>query len=226
MAQRSQLPEEVARYVHETFTKETQVQQRLRAETAALPGAQMLSGPDQAAFLALLVRFIGARRVLEIGTFTGYSALAFASALPEGGQVITCDVNEESTAIARRYWAEAGLTSRVDLRLGPALTTLDALLKSDGAGSFDLAYIDADKESVDAYYEACLRLVRSGGVITIDNVLWSGAVADPKALDPSTMALKNLNAKIRDDARVEPCLVSMGDGVMVCRKREQAQRQP
>jgi caffeoyl-CoA O-methyltransferase len=217
MTRRTVIPPSVDQYVNGFFARETPVQVRLRAETAALPLGRMQIGADQGALLALLVKLIGARRALEVGTFTGYSALAVASALPPDGKLITCDVSEEWTAIARRYWQEAGLASRIDLRLGPATETLAGLLRA--GESFDFAFIDADKESYDAYYEACLRLVRTGGLIAIDNVLWSGSVADPSAVDAETEAIRALNRKVRDDGRVEACLVTVGDGVMLTRKR-------
>jgi predicted O-methyltransferase YrrM len=219
MATRSLIPEAVERYVNEVLIRETPLQQRLRAETAALPRARMQIGPDQGRLLALLLRLTGARRAVEVGTFTGYSAMAMAAALPADGRLVTCDVSEEWTAIARRYWQEAGLAGRIELRLGPAVDTLADLLRRDGADSFDFAFIDADKESYDAYYENCLRLVRSGGLIVIDNVLWSGAVADPSVSDAETEAIRALNRKVRDDPRVEACLMTVGDGVMLARKR-------
>ena len=214
---RSLLPEAVERYVTRVIAKETPVQARLRVETAALSQARMQIGPDQGALLALLARLIGARRALEIGTFTGMSALAVAAALPADGRLITCDVSEEWTSIARRYWAEAGLAGRIELRLGDARATLAALLHVLGEASFDFAFIDADKPSYDAYYEACLRLVRPGGLIAIDNTLWHGAVADPGDTEPDTVALRALNLKIRDDPRVQACLLTVGDGVMLVR---------
>ena len=216
---RSLLPEAVERYVTRVIARETPAQARLRAETAALPEARMQIGADQAALLAFLVHLIGARRALEIGTFTGYSALAVAAALPADGRLIACDKSEEWTAIARRYWAEAGVAGRIDLRLGDAKTTLAGLLHVLGEGSFDFAFIDADKPSYDAYYEACLRLVRPGGLIAIDNMLWHGAVADPHDRAEDTATLRALNLKIRDDPRVEACLLTVGDGVMVVRPR-------
>jgi O-methyltransferase len=219
MGVRSLLPDEVERYVGEVITKETPLQKRLRAETAKLPMSMMQIGPDQGALLALLVRLIGAKRTLEIGTFTGYSALTVAQALPEGGKVIACDISEEWTAIARRYWREAGLDDRIELRLGPAAETLKALLQASGAGSFDFAFIDADKSGYDTYYELCLQLIRPNGLIAIDNVLWSGAVLDPKKSDADTAALRALNLKIRDDARVDSALLTVGDGLMLARKR-------
>jgi len=219
MGVRSLLPDEVERYVGEVITKETPLQKRLRAETAKLPMSMMQIGPDQGVLLALLVRLIGAKRTLEIGTFTGYSALTVAQALPDGGKLIACDISEEWTGIARRYWREAGLDDRIELRLGPAAETLKALLQAGGAGSFDFAFIDADKSGYDSYYELCLQLIRPNGLIAIDNVLWSGAVLDPKKRDADTAALRALNLKIRDDARVDSALLTVGDGLMLARKR-------
>ena len=209
----------VERYVSEDITRETPVQKRLRAETARLPQGGMQIGADQGALFALLARSIGARMAVEVGTFTGYSALAVATALPPDGKLVCCDVSEEWTAIARRYWKEAGVAARIDLRIAPAQKTLAALQVEHGEGSFDFAFIDADKAGYDAYYEACLILLRSGGLIALDNMLWSGKVADPKIHDADTDALRALNAKIRDDARVESCLLTVGDGVMLARKR-------
>jgi predicted O-methyltransferase YrrM len=219
MTKRTLLPDAIEQYVSEVATRETPLQRRLRDETAELPRARMQIGPDQGALMALLVRLIGARRVLEIGTFTGYSSLTVAAALPEDGKLITCDVSEEWTAIARRYWQEAKLTNRIELRLGRALDTLAAMLRDGAASSFDFAFIDADKESNDAYYETCLKLVRPGGLIAIDNVLWHGAVVDLSADDPETVAIRALNRKVRDDGRVEACLLTVGDGILLARKR-------
>lgn len=219
MGARSLLPDEIEHYVGETIAKETPLQKRLRAETAKLPMAGMQIGADQGALLALLVRLIGARRTIEVGTFTGYSALSVAQALPKGGKVIACDVSEEWTAIARRYWQEAGLADRIELRLGPGAETLKGLLETDGAGSFDFAFIDADKPGYDAYYELCLQLVRPNGLIAVDNVLWSGAVVDSKRRDADTAALRALNLKIRDDGRVDSALLTVGDGLTLARKR-------
>jgi caffeoyl-CoA O-methyltransferase len=219
MGFRSIVTDAIETYLTETLAKETPLQRRLREETRKLPLGVMQIGPDQGAFLALLVRLLGARRTLEIGTFTGYSALAVASVLPADGKLIACDVSEEWTRIARRYWREAGVADRIELHLRPAIETLDALVREGQAGRFDFAFIDADKPSYDAYYERTLALLRQGGLVAIDNVLWSGAVADPKSNDADTAALKALNLKIRDDARVDAVLVSMGDGVMLARKR-------
>jgi len=216
---RSLLPEAVERYVTQDIARETEIQKKLRAETARLHEAGMQIGADQGELLALLVRTIGARMAIEIGTFTGYSALAVAAALPAGGRLVCCDINEEWTAIARRYWIEAGVADRIELRLAPALKTLAALRSEHGAGAFDFAFIDADKSSYDAYYEACLDLIRPGGLIALDNMLWSGDVADPDVHDADTDALRALNARIRDDRRVDACLLTVGDGVMLARKR-------
>jgi predicted O-methyltransferase YrrM len=216
---RSLLPEDVERYVGDKITAQTALQRRLRAETAKLPNGLMQISADQGALLTLLARAIGARRALEIGTFTGYSALAIAAALPVDGKLVCCDLSKEWTDVARRYWAEAGLAQKIELRLAPALDTVRELLREPGAGAFDFAFIDADKTNYDAYYEACLKLVRSGGMITLDNMLWGGQVSDPTAHDADTDALRALNLKIRDDARVDACLLTVGDGVMVARKR-------
>jgi len=219
MAHRSLLPEALDRYLGTVIVHETPVQKRLRAETAKLAEGGMQIGADQGVFLAFLARLIGARRAIEIGTFTGYSALSVASALPPDGRLVCCDVSEEWTSIARRYWAEAGLADRIELRIGPARETLAKLRERDGPGSYDFAFIDADKTGYDAYYEGCLELIRAGGLIAIDNVLWSGTVADPADVRPDTVALRTLNAKIRDDRRVDASLVSLGDGVMLVRKK-------
>jgi O-methyltransferase len=218
MSLRSLLPDTVDDYVHNIATRETPLQRRLRDETAKLPNAGMQIGSDQGAFLALLVRLTGARRALEIGTFTGYSALAVAAALPADGRLTCCDVSDEWTQMARRYWREAGVAERIDLRLAPAADTLRDLLRESGPDSFDFAFIDADKTGYDGYYEACLMLLRPGGLMAFDNTLWSGAVADPAQTDPDTTALRALNLKARDDSRVTSCLVSMGDGVLLARK--------
>jgi predicted O-methyltransferase YrrM len=219
MANRSFLPASIDDYLSTVVARESPLQLRLRAETARLPQGGMQIGADQGVLLAFLARLVGARKAIEIGTFTGYSALCVASALPADGRLVCCDVNEEWTAIARRYWAEAGLADRIDLRLQPAQKTLAELIDGGGADTYDFAFIDADKTGYDAYYEACLELLRPGGMIAIDNVLWGGAVADPSNTTADTKALRALNVKIRDDPRVDACLLSVGDGVMLARKR-------
>ena len=218
MAHRSLLPQSIDDYLRNVMARESPLLQRLRAETAKLPHGGMQIGADQGVFLAFLVRLIGAHNAIEIGTFTGYSALSVAGALAPGGRLVCCDVNVEWTAIARRYWVEAGLAERIELHLRPAQETLAELKRKDGPGSFDFAFIDADKTGYDAYYESCLRLLRPGGLIAIDNVLWSGTVADPNNTELDTVALRALNIKIRDDRRVDASLVSLGDGVMLARK--------
>ncbi len=218
MAHRSLLPQAVDDYLRTVVARESPLQQRLRAETARLPMGGMQIGADQGVLLAFLVRLIGAQNAIEVGTFTGYSALAVASALPAGGRLVCCDVSDEWTAIARRYWAEAGVADRIELHLRPAQETLAELLQRNGAGAFDFAFIDADKTAYDGYYEACLALLRPGGLIAIDNVLWSGTVADPADQRPDTVALRAITAKVRDDSRVEACLLSIGDGVLLARK--------
>ncbi|MDX1422128.1 MAG: class I SAM-dependent methyltransferase [Kiloniellales bacterium] len=213
------LNEAVYDYLLEVSLREPPVLARLREETAGLPRAIMQISPEQGQFMALLAELLGARRVLEVGTFTGYSALVVALALPADGRVITCDVNEETTAIARRYWAEAGVADRIELRLGPAVDTLDALLADGGAGTFDLAFVDADKTNYDAYYERGLALLRPGGLMLVDNVLWGGAVADPLHQDEDTDAIRALNAKIHGDERVSLALLPVSDGLTLARKR-------
>lgn len=206
-------------YLVATMVDEPDVMRRLREETAARSNARMQIGPEQAAFMAWLVKLTGARRAIEVGTFTGYSALAVARAMPADGRLVCCEVSEEYGAVARRYWAEAGVRDRIDLRIAPAIETLDALRSEGGDGSYDFAFIDADKPSYDAYYEACLALARPGGVIAIDNVLWGGAVADPSDESDSTVALRALNEKVGADDRVDACMVPIGDGLTLARKR-------
>jgi len=214
---RSLLPEAVDQYLTRTMVRETPVQQKLRAVTSKLAEAGMQIGADQGQFFALLVRAIGAKRALEIGTFTGYSALAVAAALPDDGKLVACDVSEEWTSVGQRHWQEAGVAHKIDLRIAPATETLAQLLAEGGAGTFDFAFIDADKPGYDAYYEACLKLIKKNGLIAIDNVLWSGKVADDAVTDESTVALRKLNSKIAADPRVEACLLTVGDGVMLVR---------
>ena len=206
-------------YVLRFGVREPAILARLREETAAHPRAQMQIAPVQGAILRLLVELLDARRCLEIGTFTGYSSLAVALAMPDDGSIVCCDVSREYTAIAQRYWAEAGVQGRVDLRIAPAIETLDALLADGAAGTFDLAFIDADKGGYPAYWERCVSLVRPGGVIAVDNVLWSGAVADPAVLDADTAALRRLNATVAEDERVTPVMLAVADGMTIARRR-------
>lgn len=213
------LPEAVSEYILRTTLRDNPVMRELREETAKMPGAGMQTGADQVQFLQLLVRLTVARRCIEVGVFTGYSALGVALALPEDGRILACDVSEDYTRVAKRYWQRAGVAEKIDLRLAPATKTLDACIEAGESGRFDFAYIDADKAGYDAYYERCLTLLRPNGVIAIDNVLWSGQVADPDVNDEDTAALRALNMKIGRDERVDASLLSIGDGLMVVRKR-------
>jgi caffeoyl-CoA O-methyltransferase len=213
------LSDELDAYLVANGVREPDVLARLREETASMPEARMQIAVEEGAFLSVLVKLIGARRILEVGTFTGYSSTAMALALPADGRIVCCDVSEEFTAVARRYWAEAGIADRVDLRLAPALETLEGLLQTDGAGSFDLAFIDADKTNYRGYVEAALLLVRQGGVIAIDNVLWSGRVIDPADTDEDTQAIRDLNTALAADERVDIAMVPIADGVTLLRVR-------
>ncbi|MBM3524578.1 MAG: SAM-dependent methyltransferase, partial [Alphaproteobacteria bacterium] len=192
---------------------------RLRAETRAMPMGMMQICPEQGAFMQLLVRLTGTRRYLEVGTFTGYSALAVALALPPDGQAVCCDVSEEWTAVARRYWQEAGVAGRISLHLAPAVDTLEGLIAAGGAGSFDLAFVDADKVNYGAYFDRALALLRQNGLLLFDNMLWGGKVAEPSDQSDGTRAIRDLNARTANDARVDASLLPMGDGLLVLRKR-------
>jgi len=198
--------------------RETAVQQRCRVETQRRSDAVMQISPEQAASLALLARLAGAKRCIEVGVFTGYSALAVALALPDDGRIVALDVSREFTDIAQGYWKEAGVAQKIELRLGPALASLDRMIAA-GEGPFDFAFIDADKTGYDAYYERALNLLRPGGLIALDNMLYSGEVADPKVNDAGPKALRALNAKIHADDRVDMALATIGDGMMLARKR-------
>jgi len=214
------LPEELHTYLLSVSVRQTDLMRRLRDETAAMPRGGMQISAEQGQFMTLLVELIGARKCLEVGVFTGYSSLCVAQAMGPEGRIVALDVSEEFTSVARRYWAEAGVADRIDLRLGPAVETLEALLTEDEqAGSFDFAFIDADKGNYGAYYESALRLVRPGGLIGIDNTLWSGKVADPEVTDADTLALRALNAKLHADERITVSVVPIGDGLTLCRKR-------
>lgn len=213
------LSDDLHEYLVRVSVREHPVLARLREETQKLPLARMQISPEQGQFMALLVELMGARRCLEVGVFTGYSALAVALALPEDGRLVACDVNPEWTAIARRHWADAGVADKVELRLKPAIETLEELIAGGQAGSFDLAFIDADKESYDAYYERSLVLLRPGGLVAVDNALWSGDVADDSVQDADTRAIRALDAKVGCDPRVTPSLVPIGDGLLLARKR-------
>ena len=219
MAQRLSSVELVTRFIDERMSRETPVQQALRAATRKLPDSGMMSRPESDALLQLLVKLTGAKRVIEVGTFTGSGSLAMALVLPEDGRIVACDVNADWTAIGRKHWDQAGVAHKVDLRLAPASDTIAALLKAGAADTFDMAFIDADKTGYDAYYEGCLKLLRQGALMVLDNMLWSGHVADPDKHDKDTDALRALNLKIKDDTRVDFCLLSADDGILLARKR-------
>lgn len=209
---------ELLDYLVAHSVREQPAQVGLREATRGHAHAGMQIGAEQAQLLGLLIRLVGARRAIEIGTFTGYSALAVALALPADGRLLACDISDDYTRVGRPFWAEAGVAGKIDLQLGPALETLDARLAAGEAGQYDFAFIDADKSGYDAYYERCLQLLRPGGLIAIDNVLWGGSVARPAA-DADTAALQALNDKIHADERVDIAMLPIGDGVTLARKR-------
>ncbi|MBD2413779.1 SAM-dependent methyltransferase [Nostoc calcicola FACHB-389] len=213
------LDNQLYNYLLSVSLREPEILEKLRQETASHPRGTMQISPEQGQFMRLLVQLIGAKKTLEVGVFTGYSSLSVALALPEDGKIIAADVSEEFTAIARRYWQEAGVAHKIDLHLAPALETLDRLLATGQAETFDFAFIDADKENYDGYYERSLQLVRPGGLIAIDNVLWSGRAADLQFQDESTQAIRALNEKLHDDERVTLSLVPIADGLTLALKR-------
>jgi caffeoyl-CoA O-methyltransferase len=211
--------EDLTEYIRSVTVRESELFRRLREETAMRPNAMMQISAEQGQFMDMLVRLIGAKRTLEVGVFTGYSSTTVALALPPDGRIIACDVSDEYTSVARRYWREAGVEHKIDLRLGPAVETLDALLSQQQANSFDFAFIDADKENYDRYYESALKLLRPGGLIAIDNVLWHGKVLDDSVQDADTRAIRALNEKLHRDDRIFLSLVAVGDGMTLALKR-------
>ena len=212
------LSDELYAYFFENSVREPDILRRLREETAKDSMARMQIAPEQGQFMQLLVRLMGARRYLEVGVFTGYSSLAVALALPADGHIVACDVSANWANVARQYWAEAGVAQKIDLRLAPALQTLDALIAGGAAGGFDLVFIDADKTSYIAYYERALTLIRVGGLIPVDNTLWQGRVAGPNARDAETQAIRDFNRHLRDDRRVQLSLLPIGDGLTLAIK--------
>lgn len=198
--------------------REPEILKELRQATSQLPMANMQIAPEQGQFMALLVQLTGARKILEIGVFTGYSSLAMALALPPQGRVLGCEISAEYAAIARQFWQKAGVSEKIDVLLGPAVTSLEQLLANGEQESFDLAFIDANKSDYDQYYELSLQLVRTGGLILIDNVLWYGKVADETVQDRATQSIRNLNAKLHQDPRISLCLVPIGDGLTLALK--------
>jgi len=213
------MPERAHAYVVAHSVRETAAQRALRAATSRIPGAGMQISPEQGALMQVLVRMLGVKRYLEIGTFTGYSALCVALAMPAGGRLVCCDLSDEWTSVARKFWRQARVDSKIELRLAPALETLDSLLRERQAGRYDLAFIDADKQNYLNYFERCMRLVRPGGVIAIDNTLWMGRVADPRRADPDTRAIRAFNRRLHRDKRVDVALVPIGDGLTLACKR-------
>jgi predicted O-methyltransferase YrrM len=219
MSLRAMIPEDVYEYVLASSSREHPALARLREVTAPRPESEMQIGPEQGQFMALLVRLIGARRCIEIGTYTGYSALAVALALPDDGKLVACDISDEYTRVGRPFWREAGVESRIDLRLQPALTTLDQLLASDGANSFDFAFIDADKRAYKQYYEKLLQLVRPGGLIAADNTLAVSGAPIVRQNGISARALREFNEYVHHDERVDLSMLPIGEGLTLLRKR-------
>lgn len=214
------LDEALYQYLHDVSLREDPLLKALRDETSAEPMSNMQIAPDQGQFMAMLARLMGARRCIEVGVFTGYSSLAVGMALPEDGEIIACDVSEKWTDIARKYWKRAGLADRIQLRLAPADQTLQALLDDGESEAFDFAFIDADKVNYEVYYELLIQLIRPGGLIAIDNVLWGGAVINPEKDDEDTRAIRAFNEMLRDDHRVDLSLIPIGDGVTLARRKD------
>lgn len=213
------IPSELGEYIENTWLREHEVLKELREETAKLESAGMQIAPDQGQLMAFLVRLLGAKKCLEVGVFTGYSSTVIALALPDDGSIIACDISEEFTNIARRYWEKAGVAKKIELILGPATETLDALIANNHSSTFDFAFIDADKLNYLAYYERAISLLRKGGVVAIDNVFWDGKVTDLTVFDEDTAAIRQVNEHLHKDERVDICVVPIGDGVTLARKR-------
>ena len=205
-------------YILNNSLRDLPILEKLREETRKMPEGRMQISSDQGQFMALLVRLMGAKKIVEVGTFTGYSTLVMALSLPENGQIVACDISEEYTKVARRFWQEAGISDKIMLRLGLAEETLADVLSNGGAGTFDMAFIDADKENYMVYYEKCLELLRPGGLILVDNVLWSGKPANPDEIDNDTVAIREFNIAIHKDERVDLSLLPVGDGLTLARK--------
>ncbi len=214
-----QMTDELIGYLRASSPEESDVLKRLRKETESHPRGRMQITPEQGNFFALLIRLMNAKKTLEIGVFTGYSSISVAQALPQDGKLIACDLSEEFTAVARRYWKQAGLESKIDLRLGPALESLEKLKEEGHSGTFDFAFIDADKTNYRNYYEQSLTLLRPGGLIALDNVLWGGEVLNQNTEDPDTIALQQINEWICRDERVSSCMLPVGDGLTLALKK-------
>ena len=205
-------------YLLSVSLRESELQKQLREETAGIEYSEMQIAPEQGQFMAMLVGLCGARRAIEVGTYTGYSSISIASALPEDGELICCDDSAEWTAVAKKYWQRAGLEKRIRLKLGPAADTLQSLIDEGQSGSFDFIFIDADKQNYEVYYEQALNLIRKGGLIAVDNTLWSGDVADLDNNEPGTRAIRHFNDVVKEDKRVQISLVPIGDGLTLIRK--------
>ena len=210
---------ELYEYILATTLREDDLGRDLREETDQLPESNMQISPDQGQFMGMLVKLMDATRIVEIGVFTGYSSLCMARAMRDGGTLVACDISLDYTGVARRYWARAGVADRIDLRIGPAIETLDSLIREGSGGDFDLAFIDADKENYPGYYERCLSLLRSGGLMILDNILWSGRVVDPDDTGRQTSILRDLAAEVGQDVRVaDVTLLPVADGLLMARK--------
>jgi predicted O-methyltransferase YrrM len=219
MSSQLEITAAINRYVREHLAPEPDYLQALRAETAMMPNARMQISPEQARFMTIVLKAMQASLTIEVGVFTGYSTLVTALALPKHGRVVACDVSEEWTRVGRRYWEQAGVADKIDLRLAPAAETLDSLIEAGAPGRYDFAFIDADKSNYDRYYEQCLALLRPGGLVMVDNSLWGGSVVDESRRDHDTVAIRALNAKIAADDRVDAYLAPIGDGVHMALKR-------
>lgn len=213
------LPEDLQQYIFDHAVRETEIQRKVREETAEHPSSQMQIAPEQAQMMFVLAKTVNARLALEIGVFTGYSALAVAQALPPDGRLIACEINEEFAETARGYWKEAGVDRKIELRIGPATATLDALISDGYTNAFDFVFIDADKTSYPEYYERCIALLRPGGLVLVDNVFRGGEVTDESSDDDAVQATRQLNERVSSDKRVDACIVPMADGITIARKR-------
>ncbi|MCB0368911.1 MAG: class I SAM-dependent methyltransferase [Bdellovibrionales bacterium] len=211
--------ETVSRYIVEEIVTDSSLEHELRLETNKLSNGGMISSSDVGALLAILAQSVNCKKAIEVGTFTGYTALKVASILPTDGKLICCDISTEWTEIGVKYWKKAQVSDRIDLKIAPAMETLNSLINAEQIETFDFAFIDADKTGYDAYYEACLKLIRPGGLIVLDNMLWDGAVVDKLIQDETTNAIRELNKKIKNDIRVSSCLLTVGDGLMLARKK-------
>ena len=213
------MDDQLLEYLRQNAVREPEVLQELREETQQLPNARMQISSEQGQLMAMLVKLVNARKIVEVGTFTGYSSTVMALAMPPEGRLVACDVSEEYTQIARKFWQKAGVDEQIQLILGKAKESLKQLLQADGQESFDLAFIDADKTAYTEYYEYCLKLIHPGGLILVDNVLWGGQVADSSNHDMDTEALRAFNAALSSDQRIDLCMVPIGDGLTIARKR-------